>query len=130
MSPGREIVIALPAQRSLLGFCRISAAGAASAVGFDLDDLDDVRTAVGEAVGVLLAGSDGPSGASDPDEIVLRIRLHPQAVEIAGTRQHVDLPMAEETELTAALLGATTDDYSFDLHAGRRSFRLVKRRSA
>ena len=123
-----EILIVVPATSSLLRFCRMSASAAAATVGFDLDELDDVRTAVGEAVGVLLSGPDGTS-TPDPGELELRIRLHPEAIELHGTRQHASLPLCAESELTAALLGATLDEYSFDLRVGRRSFHLVKRRT-
>ena len=123
-----EILITVTATDELLRFCRVSAAAAAAAVGFDLDELDDVRTAVGEAVGLLLAGRDTTSEAPDPGPVELRIRLHPASIELDGTRQHSSLPMCEESELTAALLGATVDEYSFDLDVGRRSFHMVKRR--
>ena len=122
-----EILMTVPASTSLLRFCRLSAAAAAASVGFDLDELDDVRSAVGEAVNVLLAGEDPVE--SNAGEFELRIRLRPKSIELEGIRQHISLRLWEESELTAALLGATVDEYSFDLRSGRRSFHLVKRRT-
>ena len=134
-----EIVLTVPADDSLLRFCRVSVSAAAATLDFDLDQLDDVRTAVGEAVGLLLQGFVPPVGESDPGRIELRIRLHLDAVEVhgvlehgvlqQGVLEHAALPPCEESDLTAALLGATVDEYSFDLGTQRRSFHMVKRRT-
>ena len=123
-----RIAVSVPATGAVLRFCRLAASAAASSVGFDLDELDDLRTAVGEAVGLLM-GDDGSSVAVGPGAIELTFVLHPDAIDVEGTRAHPSLAAVEESELTAALLGATVDEYVLDLPGGRRWFRLVKRRS-
>lgn len=132
MSAASEILITVPATSALLRFSRMSAAAAAASLDFDVDELDDIRSAVGEAVGVLLSRYDGastdPDTGADPGNFEIHIQLRPESIEIRGTRQHASLALWQETELTAALLGATVDEYSFDLRAGQRSFHLVKRR--
>jgi len=129
MSTVPAIVLMVPADDSLLRFCRVSVSAAAATVGFDLDELDDVRTAVGEAVCVLLEGLVPPAGESDRGRIELRIQLHSDTVDVGGLLEGPDLPSCVESELTAALLGATVDEYSFDLGPQRRSFHLVKHRT-
>ena len=49
----------LPADAGLLRLVRLVASGLASTAGFDVDELDDLRIAVDEAVAALLEGGDG-----------------------------------------------------------------------
>jgi serine/threonine-protein kinase RsbW len=46
-----EVVVTLPAQPRLVRVARLVASGLANELGFDVDRLDDVRLAVGEACG-------------------------------------------------------------------------------
>lgn len=129
MTPAQEIRVLLPASGSLLGFCRLAASAAAASIDFDVDDLDDLRTAVGEAVGLLLEGV-GPPAAPPLSQLELHISLHDDSIEIVGALEGATLPAGTESDLTHALLAATTDDYSFDQQLGRRSFRVVKQRTS
>lgn len=126
MTTPLEIRVTLPATTSLLGFCRLAASAAAASLGFDVDELDDVRAAVGEAIGLLLSGH--PIEAPTSALLELRLTLDNDSIEIAAEIEHPSLIACEETSLTAALLGATVDEYSFDLHVGRRAAHLVKHR--
>ena len=120
----------LPASSSLLGFCRLAASAAAASIDFDVDELDDLRTAVGEAVGLLLEGVGPPAAPSPLSQLELHISLHDDSIEIVGALEGATLPAGTESDLTHALLAATTDDYSFDQQPGRRSFRVVKQRTS
>jgi len=128
MNTPNEISVTLPAATSLLGFCRLAASAAAASIGFDVDELDDVRAAVGEGVGLLLSGHPTHEPASAVLE--LRITLDKDSIKFAAEIEHPSLIECEETSLTAALLGATVDGYSFDLRTGRRAMQLVKHRAS
>jgi serine/threonine-protein kinase RsbW len=71
---GDTVTLTLPPQRSYIRLARLVAAGLANELGFDVERLDDVRLAVGEACGIAVH-----EGASD---LVLRYRLIGDVLEI------------------------------------------------
>lgn len=119
------IELALPADTRLLRLVRLVASGLASTAGFDVDELDDLRIAVDEAVASLLEGGDG-------SRLTLRFDVGESEVDMAGST-----PAAmgttldpERIELSTQILAAVCDEHELDLSDGQVKVRIAKRRSA
>ena len=72
------IELSIPPDARLLRMVRLVAAGLATTAGFDVDELDDLRIAVDEAVTALLEGGDG-------DQVPLRFDVSAGQVTMTGT---------------------------------------------
>jgi serine/threonine-protein kinase RsbW len=117
------IELALPADTRLLRLVRLVASGLASTAGFDVDELDDLRIAVDEAVASLLEGGDG-------SRLTLRFDVGDDQVALAGTT-----PMAagapldpDRVELSTQILAAVCDEHELDVSDGNVRVRIAKRR--
>lgn len=104
-----------------LRLCRTAAVSLGSDLDLDVDALDDLRLAVGEAVAWLRDGV-APTAVVDVElgveEGVLRVR---------GSAPHGD-GEPEPDELVRAILGATVDDFDLGCVDGVRRVSLEKRR--
>lgn len=117
---GGPLKLEFPAQQGYLKVCRLTVSAIAAGAGFDVDELDDLRLAVTEAV-TWLAEGDRPT-----DQVSLTVRLEDGLV-VEGSRRCED-PLADEgNDLLDAILGATLDEFSLDSTGDRRTLRLVKR---
>lgn len=119
--PADYLTVRFPAQPGYLEISRLNATAMAAELGFDVEELDDLRLAVDEAVAWLV-------GESSAGTVELRINRSPGELQFTGTRRGPDGPGCELYDLIHAILGATTDGYE----AGRdddgcRFLRLVKR---
>jgi hypothetical protein len=117
------IELALPADTRLLRLVRLVASGLASTAGFDVDELDDLRIAVDEAVASLLEGGDG-------SRLTLRFEIGDAEVGMAGSTPAgpgtaLD---ADRVELSTQILAAVCDDHELDLSDGNVRVRITKRR--
>jgi serine/threonine-protein kinase RsbW len=117
------IELALPADTRLLRLVRLVASGLASTAGFDVDELDDLRIAVDEAVAALLEGGDG-------SRLTLRFGVGADEVDMrgstpAGTGDPLDI---DRVELSTQILAAVCDEYELDTADGTVRVRIVKRR--
>ena len=117
------IELALPADTRLLRLVRLVASGLASTAGFDVDELDDLRIAVDEAVASLLEGGDGT-------RLTLRFDVGTSEVGMAGsTPAAPGSPLdADRVELSTQILAAVCDDHELDVSGGNVSVRITKRR--
>jgi serine/threonine-protein kinase RsbW len=118
---GDEVRLTLPAVPEYARIVRLTAAGLASRLGFNYDEVEDLRIAVGEACSHLL-GNDGHDGT-----LSVIYRLAPDAITIDAVGEFNDGSAGEEVPtLSEQILNAVVDDHEID---GRR-VRLVKRRTA
>ncbi len=118
------LTIRFPARSGYLRICRITTATFASDFGFDVDELDDLRLAVDEAVTWLLRDDD--TGG----EVVLALQVAGSTLIVRGER-HIDgLPVREIDDLVHAILGATLDSYALTSESGERTIELEKATSA
>lgn len=120
MSEGRDVVrIELPADTRYVALSRVAAASLASDLDADLDEVDDLRVAVDELVGFLVATA-GPGGT-----VQLELCVEGDAVTVAGRCTEVSGAgaSAQLDELTRRILEATVDSWE----ATDDAFRLRKR---
>jgi serine/threonine-protein kinase RsbW len=117
-----DIRVVIPAEARFLRIARLTAAGVAADVGFDLRDLEDLRVAVDEMCAAVI------DGAHTGDELSLRYRTDHDHLEIEGSCPRDGVP-AELHPVARELLSMTADEFTLDGDGTTRSFRLVKRRS-
>ena len=117
------VQLTIPASLEFVRIARLTASGVASRVGFDVEEIEDLRVAVDELSSILVDLPGGPSlelsFTSDDDGIVIEGR---RSVE-NGNVPSVD-------ELTKQILAAVVDEYGVENSAGESGFRCVKRLSS
>ncbi len=78
MSDRPDVELRLPAESAYVAVLRMTTAGLAARLDFTLDDIEDLRMAVGEACALVLEGAE-PSGelvaTFDLDEAAMRVRV-------------------------------------------------------
>lgn len=115
--------VEFPARSRFLSLARLNAAAMAAGGGFDVDQLDDVRLAVGEAVGWLLL--DESAGGS----VKLTVESHDGEFRLQAERVASDLPNNQADDLVDAILGATLDSHELGTRPnGERWVELHKER--
>ena len=121
---GERIELVLPADKRLVRVARLVASGVATTVGFDVEEVEDLRIAVDELCTALVEGSDG--GA-----LLLGFDLGDGEVSIIGTTSATGIAAFEPDRLAPSrqILAVVVDE--FDLHTdhGQISVRLRKRRT-
>jgi serine/threonine-protein kinase RsbW len=117
-----EVRVVIPAQARFLRIARLTAAGVAGDLGFDLREIEDLRVAVDEMCAVVIEGA--PGGV----ELSLVYRARDGELEIEG-RCAQDGVAAEIHPIARELLAMTADEHEIGASDGVRSFRLVKRRT-
>jgi len=118
---GDHIRVVVPAQARYLRIARLTAAGVATDLDFDLRDIEDLRVAVDEMCAVIIDGAD--PGA----ELELRYRVIDDQLEIVGRcPQQGEAPEIHPVALE--LLAMTADEFDVESSDSTRTFRLLKRR--
>ncbi len=118
---GNDIRVVVPAQTRFLRIARLTAAGVATDLGFDLRDIEDLRVAVDEMCAAMIDGAD------DHAELELRYLVDGDHLEIEGHCAQVGAP-PEIHPVALELLTMTADEFHVDSDGVTRSFRLVKHR--
>jgi serine/threonine-protein kinase RsbW len=111
-----QITLTFPAQPEYLRLVRLASADAGSRVGFDYEEIDDLKIAASEICSLVL-GSAGP--------VTLAFTLDDDSVTLegsAGGALHAD------NELSLTIIGAVVDEHEIIDGDGRTRFRLMKRR--
>jgi serine/threonine-protein kinase RsbW len=116
-----DIVLSFPAQSTNLRIARLTASSVATDLGFGLDDTEDLRVAVTELAGALIADDEG-GGA----RLELRFRTEDQTVVVEGRRSGVDGAVPELDPIARELLNVTTDEHSLRTEDGDWTFSVRK----
>ncbi len=117
-----DIRVVVPAQARFLRIARLTAAGVATDLGFDLRDIEDLRVAVDEMCAAVI------DGAQPDTDLDLVYRTDGDQLTIEGTcTQAGQAP--ELHPVAVELLTMTADAFEVASDGRVRSFRLVKRRS-
>ncbi len=119
-TPHEVAELRLPANNRYLRVARLTASGFASKANFDLEQLDDLRLAVGEACALLidLAPASG--------ELIIRYEVTPSAVIISGACTTENGASIELDDAARAVFGATVDSYAVEQGKGENTFVLQK----
>ena len=116
------IELTLPADSRLLLLVRLVASGLASTAGFDVDQLEDLRIAVDEAVAALLEGGDG-------SRLALSFAIDDSSVTMVGqTPANSSGLDGERLEISRQILDAVCDENELAPEAEAIRVRIVKRR--
>lgn len=117
-----EVRLTMPATPDLLRVARLTAAGLATRVGFNVDEVEDVKIALDELCMGLLGDAPG-AGTLD-----LRFVLEPGALVIEGEGPADGARERDEdtTEFAALLLAALVDEHEISRDGEHVRFRLVK----
>ncbi|MEA3057030.1 MAG: serine/threonine-protein kinase RsbW [Actinomycetota bacterium] len=120
---GEEVKLTMPAMPQLLRIARLTAAGLAGRLGFNFDEIEDVKIAVDELC-FALVGTKGHDG-----DLTVTYRLLPDALEIEGTGALVDgATHPVPNELSAQILAAVVDEHDLSTEGDSLRFRLRKNR--
>jgi hypothetical protein len=116
------IELTIPPDPRLLRLVRLVASGLASTAGFDVDELDDLRIAVDEAVSALLEGGDG-------SRMPMRFDVEGGQVAMsASTPTTTDDPLdADRLEISTQILAAVCDEHDLQVKDGRLEVRICRR---
>jgi serine/threonine-protein kinase RsbW len=118
--PDDVLTLSFPARSGYLRVCRITTTTYAADLGFDVDELDDLRLAVDEAVAWLLRDDDAGGDVS------LTLQVAGPDFVVVGERHSDGVPAREIDDLVHAIMGATLDAYDLTSEHGHRSIRLQK----
>ena len=125
-----DLVVKFPARRGYLSISRLNATALAADNGFDIDELDDLRLAVDEAVAWLIdrpQSEPETSASSSAHEVELSISFRDGRLDFTGTRSGPATGVSDVSELVHAVLSVTVDHYEtgVDDH-GRQYVKLAK----
>ena len=120
---GEEVKLTMPAMPQLLRIARLTAAGLAGRLGFNFDEIEDVKIAVDELC-FALVGTKGHDG-----DLTVTYRLLPDALEIEGTGALVaGATHPVPSELSSQILAAVVDEHELTSEGDSLRFRLRKKR--
>ncbi len=121
---GEEVKLTMPAAPQLLRVARLTAAGLAGRLGFNFDEIEDVKIAVDELC-FALVGTKGHDG-----DLTLVYRLLPDALEIEGSGVFGSgAAHPVPSELSAQILAAVVDEHELTSDGDEIRFRLRKKRN-
>lgn len=119
------IELTIPPDPKLLRLVRLVASGLGSTAGFDVDELDDLRIAVDEAVTALLEGGDG-------SKLPMTFEVEGGAVTmVASTAVATGDPFdADRLEISTQILAAVCDEHELRVEDGALHVRICRRAGA
>jgi hypothetical protein len=117
-----EVKLVVPALPEFLRLARVTAAGLAGRLGFNYDEVEDLRLAIDE----LCFGLTGPTGRAGTVE--LTYVLADDGLVVEGQGHFVDdIAPVGLTELSEVILSALVDEHHLGPGQQGPAFRLVKR---
>jgi hypothetical protein len=117
-----EVRLVVPALPEFLRLARVTAAGLAGRLGFNYDEVEDLRLAIDE----LCFGLTGPTGRQGTVE--LRYVLGDGGLVVEGHGRFVDdIAPVGLTELSKVILSALVDEHELGPGSHGPHFRLLKR---
>ena len=115
MTETARVVLTVPADASYVRLARLAAADAGSRAGFTLEEIDDLRIAVGELCVQVM----GPG-----DTTTLTFAISPGRIEIDGVGPPA--PDSDLTEIADSIVSAVADGYEVSTNGSSRQFHLTK----
>jgi serine/threonine-protein kinase RsbW len=118
----QEVRLTMPARPDLLRVARLTAAGLANRVGFNVDEVEDVKIALDELCFSLVGNGTG-EGTLDLRFVLGQGSL---VIEGAGPAEGAQDRDDDTTEFAALLLAALVDEHEISQDGEELRFRLVK----
>jgi serine/threonine-protein kinase RsbW len=112
--------LSLPATPAYVRIVRLAASGIATNLGFDVDELDDLRVAVGELVNLTLE-------VCEPETLEVVFTIAGNEFQIEGSAPAADGRTVELDILTRQILDAFLDTYEIEIADGRVCFTCTLR---
>jgi anti-sigma regulatory factor (Ser/Thr protein kinase) len=120
-----EVRLAVPATPEFLRLVRVTAAGLGSRLGFNYDQVEDLRLAIDE----LCFSLSGASGR--PGTVHVRFLVDDDTLEVVAEGYFEDgRASAPESEWSKVILAALVDSYDLTTGPNGPAFRLTKSRTA
>jgi len=116
--PSETVCMEIPAQLRFVSLVRVAAASLAADLDPIIDDVEDLRVAVNELVGLLVEASDGAT-------VAVQMWTDERTLHVSGRCNGPSSPVAPD-QLTERILAATVDSYLIS----DGSFRVHKRLGA
>jgi serine/threonine-protein kinase RsbW len=112
--------LALPASFEYLRIVRLTASGVASRLGFDVEDIENLRVAIDELTSLVVE-------CAAPGQLELTFATGSGTLEITGRAPVNSGAEVAVEDLTEQILKAVTDDYELGVSDGFASFRCSRR---
>jgi anti-sigma regulatory factor (Ser/Thr protein kinase) len=129
LGEGDRVLLTFPARGDLIVLARLVSSAVSARAGFDIEELEDLRLAVGELCLLTLQGSDAQHG-----NLCLEMAVRGDAIEVTSTHEGAAAgestdPEAEESaRLSEQILDALVDEHGRERHDGLVRAWLRKRR--
>jgi serine/threonine-protein kinase RsbW len=108
---GEAVRLSLPASPDYVRIVRLAASGIATNLGFDVDELDDLRVAVGELVNLTLE-------VCRPETLDVTFTIDGNELRVEGSAPAADGRVVELDSLTRQILDAFLDTYTIEITDG------------
>jgi serine/threonine-protein kinase RsbW len=118
-----EIIrLSVPAALEYVRIVRLTASGVASRLGFDVEEIEDLRVAVDELASIVVDAAEG-------GELAVQFAVRDEALRIEGeaTLAPSRADNAKVDDLTAQILAAVVDEWDLSTHDGTVRFTCVRR---
>ncbi len=129
LAQGDRIQLTFPARGDLIVLARLVSSAVSARAGFDIEELEDLRLAVGELCLLALHGSDAQHG-----DLCLELSVLADAIEVTATLERAAPQVATEPEadesarLSEQILDALVDEHGRERQDGFVRAWLRKRR--
>jgi serine/threonine-protein kinase RsbW len=123
VAASETVRLTIPAAHEFVRIARLTVSGVASRLGFDVDEIEDLRVAVDELSSLLV-------GASGNGQLELSFAPREDGLEIEGRASVGDGFEPAVDDLTRQILTVVVDEYEVDAGDGEARFRCVKRLSS
>jgi serine/threonine-protein kinase RsbW len=117
---GEAVRLSLPASPDFVRIVRLAASGIATNLGFDVDELDDLRVAVGELVNLTLE-------VCKPETLDVLFTIDGKELRVEGSAPAAEDRVVELDTLTRQILDAFLDGYAIEITDGRVGFSCTLR---
>lgn len=126
------VELRLPLKSQYSPILRATTGVASGVISFNYDEIMQLRVAVSEVFDLAMKYVMPGSGVSEVNELVVRLLVHPDRIEIliAGPKDYTSYLNREEGKESLALLRSLTDEVAFGAEVvGKTVVRMVKYKS-
>ena len=118
-----RVELCIPGRLEFVPIVRVTVSGYATRMGFDIDEVEDLRIAVDELTSILI-------DTSSPQSVTLTLETDGTKLRMRGTVTGGDaVEMPEIDRITEQILGAVVDEYQLVVHEATLAFTASRRRS-